>query len=108
MTGQFDKGITPISVSEQKPPTSLLLGSDGVPLKTPVELGEQECFNSFTKLAARVTNLRTILQEPEVIQPAEARAWAEDVRSVVQDFIVLTEETRKHVLRRMAKGKKDD
>ena len=94
-------------MSEQKPPTSLL-GSDGVPLKTSEELGEQECFNSFTKLAARVTNLRTILQEPEVIQPAEAQAWAEDVRSVVQDFIILTEQTREHVLRRMAKGKKDD
>lgn len=80
-----------------------LLGSDGVPLKTPVELDEQECFNSFTKLAARITNLRTILQEPEVIQPGEAKAWAEDVRSIVQDFITLTEETRKHVLRRKAK-----
>ena len=90
-------------MSEQKPPTSLLLGSDGVPLKTSEELGEQECFNSFTKLAARVTNLRTILQEPEVIQPGEAQAWAEDVRSVVQDFVVLTEETRKHVLRRTPK-----
>lgn len=89
-------------MSEQKPPTSLL-GSDGVPLKVSEELGEQECFNSFTKLAARITNLRTILQEPEVIQPAEAQAWAEDVRSVVQDFIVLTEETRKHVLRRIPK-----
>ena len=102
MTGQFDKGLMPTSVSEQKPPTSLL-GSDGVPLKTPEELGEQECFNSFTKLAARVTNLRTILQEPEVIQPGEAQAWAEDVRSVVQDFIILTEQTRAHVLRRLPK-----
>ena len=80
-----------------------LLGADGVPLKSPVELDEQECFNNFTKLAARVTNLRTILQEPEVIQPAEAQAWAEDVRSVVQDFIVLTEETLKHVRRRIPK-----
>ena len=85
------------------PPTALFLGSDGVPLKTSEELGEQECFNSFTKLAARVTNLRTILQEPEIIQPGEAQAWAEDVRSVVEDFVVLTEETRKHVLRRMIK-----
>lgn len=89
-------------MSEQKPPLTLL-GSDGVPLKTSVELGEQECFNSFTKLAARITNLRTILQEPEVIQPAEAQAWAEDVRSVVQDFIVLTEQTRAHVIRRLPK-----
>ena len=89
-------------MSEQKPHTSLL-GSDGVPLKTQVELGEQECFNSFTKLAARVTNLRTILQEPEVIQPGEAQAWAEDVRSVVQDFVILTELTRAHVRRRVPK-----
>ena len=83
--------------------TPKLLTADGIPVKSPVELGEQECFNSFTKLAARVTNLRTILQEPEVIQPGEAQAWAEDVRSVVQDFVVLTEETRKHVLRRIPK-----
>ena len=83
--------------------TPKLLSAEGTPLKTPVELDEQTCFESYTKLAARLTNLRTILQEPEVIQPGEAKAWAEDVRSVVEDFVVLTEETRKHVLRRLNK-----
>ena len=80
-----------------------LLGADGRPLPTPSTLAEEECFAAYTKLAARVTNLRTILQEPEVIQPGEARAWAEDVRSIVEDFVHLTEQTREHVLRRLPK-----
>ena len=87
--------------------TPKLLTAEGIPVKSPVELAEQECFESYTKLAARVTNLRTILQEPEVIQPGEASSWAEDVRSVVEDFVVLTEETRRHVLRRRAKGEQN-
>ena len=87
-------------MSEQ---TSPILGADAQPFPSQVELGEQECFAKYTALAARVTNLRTILQEPEIIQPGEAKAWAEDVRSIVQDFVILTEETRKHVLRRLPK-----
>lgn len=80
-----------------------LLGEDGKPLSSPANLSEEECFAAYTKLAARVTNLRTILQEPETIQQGEARAWAEDVRSIVEDFVHLTEQTREHVIRRLPK-----
>ena len=66
------------------------------------ELSEEEVFALYTKLAARVTNLRTILQEPEVIQPKEARDWAADVVSVMEDFQTLAILTRKHVIRRTA------
>ena len=80
-----------------------ILDANGQPAEDPIFLDEKECFESFTKLAGRVTHLRTILQEPELIKRKEAEAWAEDVRSVVQDFVVLTNKTREHVLRRMEK-----
>ena len=87
-------------MSEQTP---RILGADAQPIPLSAELDEKACFEKYTALAARVTNLRTILQEPEAIQPGEAKAWAEDVRSVVSDFVILTEETRKHVIRRVPK-----
>jgi hypothetical protein len=64
-------------------------------------LSEQECFEKFVPLAARVTNLRTILQFPEIITREEAIDWVADIDSVMTDFMTLLDHTREHVKKRL-------
>lgn len=59
-------------------------------------VSQADLFASYTKLAGRVTNLRTIIQNAplaDCVTLEDAKAWAEDVRSVTQDFIFLTQST---------------
>lgn len=54
----------------------------------------EEIFGLFPQLAARVTNLRTIIQNPEVpITKADKLAWSEDVKSTLNDFLTLLDKT---------------
>lgn len=71
------------------------------PIAPDAPLTEEGCGALYVKLAGRVTNLRTILMEPEVIQRSEAEAWAEDAISVLQDFRTLLDKTLVHVRRRI-------
>lgn len=72
-------------------------------LLPPAELlSEQECFEKFIPLAARVTNLRTILQEPQVITKEEAFDWVADIDSTLNDIMTLLEHCRVHVKARIA------
>jgi hypothetical protein len=54
----------------------------------------ENLFQMYPKLAQRVTNLRTIIQNPSTPITAEDRkAWSEDVKSVLADSMTLFEMT---------------
>lgn len=54
----------------------------------------EELFPLFPQLAARITNLRSILQHPAgPISSADKLAWVEDVKSTMDDFMVLMDKT---------------
>lgn len=63
---------------------------------------EEACFAAFIPLAARVTNLRTILQHPQVITKEEAFDWVADIDSTMNDFMLLLDHCRVHVKARIA------
>ena len=76
---------------------------DILPLLPPNEpLSEQACYDAFIPLAGRITNLRTILQEPQVITKEEAFDWVADIDSTLNDFMTLLEHCRVHVKARIA------
>lgn len=56
-----------------------------------------ELFKLYPRLAARVTDLRSILQNPELITRENCDAWAEDVKSVTNDLMVLTTHTAQYL-----------
>lgn len=75
------------------------------PLSTPDTVSARippsriELFSSYAKLAARVTNLRTILQnDPEEfpLTQEDCQLWVDDVRSILLDFTTLTHLTSLH------------
>jgi hypothetical protein len=56
----------------------------------------ENLFQMYPKLAQRVTNLRTIIQNPSTpITTEDRKAWAEDVKSVLADSMTLFEMTAK-------------
>lgn len=68
----------------------------------------QEIFSLYPQLAARVTNLRTILQNVESapISLADANAWVDDVKSVMEDYMQLNDRAAalvKHYIRETPK-----
>jgi len=62
----------------------------------------EETFALYPRLAARVTNLRTIIQNPESFTSADTALWVEDVKSVTTDFLTLIGNTR-DLIRRILK-----
>jgi len=64
-------------------------------------LSEQACYDAFIPLAGRITNLRTILQEPQAITKEEAVDWIADIDSTLNDFMTLLEHCRIHVKARI-------
>ena len=52
-------------------------------------------FGLYPKLAERVTNLRTILQNIETTPPTheDAIAWSDDMKSVLRDLMSMGEQT---------------
>ncbi len=52
-------------------------------------------FSLYPKLAERVTNLRTILQNIETTPPTheDAIAWSDDMKSVLRDLMSMGEQT---------------
>lgn len=55
----------------------------------------EELFQLFPQLAARVTNLRTIIQNPEAtLYQKDKIAWVQDVRSTLDDFMTLLDQTK--------------
>ena len=64
---------------------------------TPDTLNQKagELFQLFPQLAARVTHLRTIIQNPEIPLTKEDKlAWIQDVRSTLEDFMNWTDQTK--------------
>lgn len=60
-------------------------------------------FRAYPLLAARVTDLRAILQNPEAITKENTRLWAEDVQSTMNDFMQLCDLTRDYLRTQLAK-----
>lgn len=56
-----------------------------------------ELFSLYPRLAERVSNLRTIIQNVEDFYPTEedCKLWTEDVKSVMDDYMQLTDDTAK-------------
>lgn len=50
-------------------------------------------FALYPRLAANVTNLRTILQNPEHVTKEDIQFWSEDVKTVLKDLMELAETT---------------
>lgn len=61
------------------------------------KLSIDELFRAYPRLAARVTDLRMILQNPESLTKENAQLWAEDVQSVMNDFMQLCDLTRDYI-----------
>lgn len=64
----------------------------------------KKLFSLYPLLATRVTNLRTILQNVESapISLADANAWVDDVKSVMEDYMQLNDRAAalvKHFIR---------
>ena len=64
----------------------------------------RELFSLYPQLAARVTNLRTILQNVESfpISLVDANSWIDDVKSVMEDYMQLNDRAAllvKHYIR---------
>jgi hypothetical protein len=53
----------------------------------------EDVFGMYTKLAARVTNLRAILQNDIPLSLQDAVTWTEDYKSVMSDLMQLGELT---------------
>lgn len=53
----------------------------------------EEVFRLYPRLAANVTNLRTIIQNPEHVTKAEIQLWSQDVKAVLKDLMELAETT---------------
>jgi hypothetical protein len=60
----------------------------------------EELFKLYVPMAGRITNLRTILQNPLIECEREAaQLWAEDCRSTMQDLMTLLDRTREHLIK---------
>lgn len=67
-----------------------------------------ELFRLYPQLAGRVTDLRSILQNPEAITRENCTAWTEDVKSVLADFMTLADLTIHYLRSQLPLEPKDD
>lgn len=66
-------------------------------MSAPDKLTPEEIFRLYPALAARVTNLRAIIQTPSNITRENVDLWVDDVRSTMADFILLNERTAEYL-----------
>lgn len=67
-----------------------------------------ELFRLYPQLAGRVTDLRSILQNPEVITRENCNIWTEDVKSVMADFMTLADLTAHYLRSQLPLEPKDE
>lgn len=67
-----------------------------------------ELFRLYPQLAGRVTDLRSILQNPEAITKENCAAWTEDVKSVMADFMTLADLTAHYLRSQLPMEPKDE
>lgn len=67
-----------------------------------------ELFRLYPQLAGRVTDLRSILQNPEAITRENCTAWTEDVKSVLADFMTLADLTAHYLRSQLPLEPKDE